>query len=80
MSECTKYFIVFSNIASNDQDLRPTPSFTNFSITLLVLFFLQKKYNILPPLRDLQRLAGKDKFPHACPNSALLKNFNFKVL
>jgi len=44
------------------QDLRPTPSFTNFSMTLLVLFFLQKKYKMLPPLRDLQQLARKGKF------------------
>jgi len=41
------------------QDLRPTPSFTNFSVTLLVLFFLQKKYQMLPPLRKLQQLARK---------------------
>ena len=47
------------------QDLRPTPSFTNFSITLLVIFFLQTKYNMLPPLRELQRLASKST--PACP-------------
>ena len=41
------------------QDLRPTPSFTNFSVTLLVLFFLQKKYGMLPPIRELQQYARK---------------------
>jgi poly(A) RNA polymerase len=41
------------------QDSRPTQSFTNFTVTLLVLFFLQKKYNMLPPLRELERLASK---------------------
>ena len=41
------------------QDRRPTSFFTNFSLTLMVLFFLQKKYQMLPPLRELQRLASK---------------------
>lgn len=49
------------------QDLRPTPSFTNFSITLLVIFFLQTKYNMLPPLRELQRLASKST--PVCPGN-----------
>lgn len=39
------------------QNMRPTHLFTNFSITLLVIFFLQKKYGMLPPLQELQRLA-----------------------
>ena len=39
---------------------RPTKYFTNFQLTLMVVYFLQKKHNILPSLETLQRLASED--------------------
>ena len=38
---------------------RPTTFFTNFPITLMVIFYLQFKHNILPPLDKLKSMAGK---------------------
>lgn len=40
-------------------DIRPTQFFTNFTITLMAIFFLQKKYKMLPPLAVLQQMASK---------------------
>lgn len=39
---------------------RPTKYFTNFQLSLMVIYFLQKKHKILPTLETLQRLAGED--------------------
>ena len=39
---------------------RPTKYFTNFQLTLMVVYFLQRKHNILPSLETLQRLANED--------------------
>ena len=45
-----------------EQDLigqsRPTQLFTNFPLTLLVIFYLQFKHQILPPFKQLKLLAG----------------------
>ncbi len=40
------------------EDARPTSYFTNFQLTMLVIFFLQAEYKMLPPYRDLVRLAS----------------------
>ena len=41
-------------------DARPTPLFTNFTLTLMAIFFLQCRYQMLPPFQDLQRAARKE--------------------
>ena len=38
---------------------RPTTFFTNFPLTLMVIFYLQFEHNILPPLDKLKSMAGK---------------------
>ena len=45
------------------QSARPTTFLTNFTITLMVIFFLQNQYKMLPPFMDLKKLADpvKDK-------------------
>ena len=40
------------------ENIRPTFLFTNFIITLMVVFFLQYKYAMLPSFATLQKLAG----------------------
>ncbi len=47
------------------EDARPTSFFTNFTLTVLVLFFLQARHKMLSPFRDLINLARK------------IQNFNF---
>ncbi len=39
------------------EDARPTSFFTNFTLTLLVIFFLQVRHSILPSYSELIRLA-----------------------
>ncbi len=41
------------------QDSRPTPYLTNFSLTLMVVFFLQFKHKMLPTFKMLKDLASK---------------------
>ena len=41
------------------ESLRPTEKFTNFTLTLMVIFFLQNRYQMLPPVAKLQSLAGR---------------------
>lgn len=36
---------------------RPTQMLTNFSVTLLVLFYLMNQHQMLPPMRTLYKLA-----------------------
>ncbi len=43
------------------EEARPTSFFTNFTLTSLVLFFLQAKHKMLPPFADLRHLAGRYK-------------------
>ena len=50
------------------QDARPTFFFTNFSITLMTIFFLQVRYKMLPPFGDLQRMARE------CLTASFAKN------
>ena len=40
------------------EDPRPTPFLTNFTVSLLVLFYLQAEHKILPPFDTLRKAAG----------------------
>ena len=41
------------------EDVRPTQKFTNFPLTLMVIFYLQSKHKILPSMSKLRQLACK---------------------
>ncbi len=43
------------------EDARPTSFFTNFTLTLLVVFFLQARHKMLPPFAKLVRHARELK-------------------
>ena len=45
---------------------RPTPFFTNFTLTLMAIFFLQNRYKMLPPFNDLRNLADAKKDEYTC--------------
>ena len=53
-------FVIRKWAKENDlvKSVRPTSFFTNFPLTLMVIFFLQTK-TILPPLNKLQELTSK---------------------
>lgn len=48
------------------QDMRPTVFFTNFEITLMVIFFLQSEYGMLPSLNKLRELADLSVDEYVC--------------
>ena len=48
------------------QDARPTVFFTNFEITLMVIFFLQSEYGMLPSLNKLCELADLSVDEYVC--------------
>lgn len=48
------------------QNERPTVFFTNFEITLMVIFFLQNHYGMLPPLNKLFELADPSVDEYIC--------------
>ena len=48
------------------QDIRPTVFFTNFEITLMVIFFLQSEYGMLPSLNKLCELADLSVDKYVC--------------
>lgn len=48
------------------QDERPTVFFTNFEITLMVIFFLQSEYGMLPSLKKLCELADLSVDEYVC--------------
>ena len=56
-------FVIRKWAKENDlvPELRPTSFFTNFPLTLMVIFYLQTK-TILPPLSRLKELASKFVF------------------
>ena len=56
-------FVIRKWAKENDlvHELRPTSFFTNFPLTLMVIFYLQTK-TILPPLSRLKELASKFDF------------------
>ena len=52
-------------------DRRPTPSFTNFMLTIMTIFFLQNRYKMLPPFNDLRNLADARKDEYACDDGVV---------
>jgi len=56
---------------------RPTQYFKNFQITLLVIFFLQNKYGMLPSFNDLKKKARpEDKFDAAGLNLTFVRDIS----
>jgi len=56
---------------------RPTQYFKNFQITLLVIFFLQNKYGMLPSFNDLKKKArSEDKFDAAGLNLTFVRDIS----
>ena len=53
------------------QTIRPTQHFTNFTLTLMVIFFLQNKYKMLPPFNELQKLAHPSKDKYFCEDGVV---------
>ena len=54
------------------RDQRPTSSLTNFTLTLMVIFFLQNQYKLLPPFSTLLKLGSLQG--QNAPNSGFIRD------
>ena len=54
---------------------RPTKHFKNFQLTLMVLFFLQHKYGMLPSFSQLKQKASKSGYFNTFVEVRFFKHF-----